>query len=65
MSLNGTEMVWQRIIPFPFSIQIHVSSTSLKISVGCSHMQVLAFSSYYLEHKISPAATVKEWHRRK
>lgn len=32
------------------------------MSVGCSHVQVLGSSSYYLEHKISLAAPMKKWH---
>lgn len=58
-------MIWQRIFTFLYSIQIHVSSTSIKMSVGCSHVQVLHSSSYYLEHKNSPAAATKKWHGKK
>lgn len=60
MNLNGTKMVWQIIIPFPFSIQIHGSSASLRMSVGCSRVQVLGSLSYYLENKISPAAAMNK-----
>lgn len=66
-ALRGcNESLWDRDgLAFPISIQIHVSSPSVKMSVGCSCMQVLGSSFYCFEPKNSPAAAMKKWHGKK